>query len=210
MADMPKHRMSARLLFVLFLAALLFVSPGVRGLATQAAASAPAVRLVRPDQGTPAPGAVAGVRNFTRVDATIAIGGALSPEAVAAIKQAGFKSIVNLRLESEPGANVAEERKAAEAAGLRYIYLPFANAMPDASKLTEFLKVVAVPGNQPMLLHCASGARASMFWAAKRVMLDGWTVDRAMDELPNLARNVGWPLRAFFIDYFKSHGKTRP
>ena len=37
-----------------------------------------------------------------------------------------------------------------------------------------------------MMLHCASGGRASMFWAVKRVMIDGWTVDKAMSELPDL------------------------
>jgi protein tyrosine phosphatase (PTP) superfamily phosphohydrolase (DUF442 family) len=61
-----------------------------------------------------------------------------------------------------------------------------------------------------MLLHCTSGGRASMFWAIKRVMIDGWTVDRAMNELPDLAKNVGEPLRAFTLDYLKNHGKTRP
>ena len=212
MADMPKHALSARWLFVFVLAAFLLSAPGARTSAAQAATSAQAVQQTPPAQNAaPAPAeTVAGVRNYTRVDATIACGGAPSSEAYAALKQAGFKSIVNLRPESEPGANVAEERKAAEAAGFRYIHIPFASATPDASKLDEFLKAYAQVENQPMLLHCASGGRASMFWAVKRVMVDGWDVDKAMGELPDLAKNVGGPLRAFVLDYFKSHGKTRP
>jgi uncharacterized protein (TIGR01244 family) len=205
---MTKHAMSVRSLFVLIIAAFLLAAPGARGGLAQAAAGTPLTPQAKPDQA--APDTVAGVRNFTRVDATIACGGALSPESFAALKQAGFKSIVNLRPESEPGANVAEERKAAEAAGLRYIHVPFASAAPDAARLDEFLKAFALEENQPMMLHCASGGRASMFWAVKRVMVDGWTVDKAMDELPDLARNVGGPLRTFFLDYFKAHGKTRP
>jgi hypothetical protein len=35
-------------------------------------------------------------------------------------------------------------------------------------------------------------------------------VDKAMNELPDLAKNVGGPLRTFILEYFKSHGKTRP
>ncbi len=208
MADMSKHTMSVNSFLVSALAACLFVASGAPVASAQAAASAPAVQQAPPDQA--APGTVAGVRNFTRVDATIACGGSLSPEAYAALKQAGFKSIVNLRPESEPGANTAEEQKAAEAAGIRYIHLPFGSAAPDATKLDEFLKVSTLPENQPMLLHCASGARASMFWAVKRVMLDDWPVEKAMNELPDLARNVGGPLRTFILDYLKSHGKTRP
>ncbi len=210
MADMTKHAMSVRPLFVLALAAFLWVAPGARIVPAQAAAAVPSVQQGRPDQAAPAPETVAGVRNFTRVDATIACGGAFTPEAIAALKQAGFKSIVNLRTESEPGANVAEEQKAAETAGFRYIHIPFASATPDAARVDEFLKAVVLPENQPMMLHCASGGRASMFWAAKRVMVDGWTVDKAMEELPDLAKNVGGPLRTFFMEYFKSHGKTRP
>ena len=46
-----------------------------------------------------------------------------------------------------------------------------------------------------------------MFWAIKRVMVDGWPVDQAMAELPSLSQNVGEPLRAFVRDYLKQHGK---
>lgn len=164
----------------------------------------------KPEQAAPVKDAVAGVRNFTKIDSTIACGGALSPEAFAALKQAGYKSVVNLRTEFEPGADPEEERKAAKDAGLTYIHLPFVNASPDPSKLDEFLKVVTLPVNQPMMLHCASGGRASMFWAVKRVMIDGWPVEKAMSELPDLSKNVPQPLRDFMTGYLKAHGKTRP
>jgi uncharacterized protein (TIGR01244 family) len=158
----------------------------------------------------PATVAVAGVRNFTKVDSTIACGGALSPEAFEALKQAGYRSIVNLRGATEAGNNVEEARKAADAAGLVYIHLPFVPATPDLTMLDEFLKAVVKPENLPMMLHCASGGRASMFWAVKRVMIDGWPIDKAMSEVPDLSKNVSEPSRAIFLDYLKAHGKTRP
>ncbi len=150
---------------------------------------------------------IPGVRNFTRVDPTFACGGALSPDAMAGIKQAGFKSIVNLRAANEEGANVAAETKSAQDAGVNYIWLPFVTASPDASQVDAFLAAVAEPANQPMLLHCTSGGRASMFWAIKRVMLDGWPVDKAMGELPDLSKNVSAPLKAFTLDYIEQHRK---
>ena len=158
--------------------------------------------------GRPAPASeIPGVRNFTRVDPTFACGGALSPDAMTSIKQAGFKSIVNLRAANEEGANVEAETKSAQDAGVKYIWLPFVTASPDASKVDDFLKAVADPANQPMLLHCTSGGRASMFWAIKRVRLDGWPVDKAMGELPDLSKNVSAPLKAFTLDYLEQHGK---
>jgi uncharacterized protein (TIGR01244 family) len=210
MTGMTKHAMPVRSLSVLILSGFLVVAPGARVVPAQAATGSPSTAQAQAAQATPQTDTVAGVRNYTKVDATIACGGALSPEAFAALKQAGFKSIVNLRLDSEPGANVAEEQKAAGAAGLRYIHLPFGGATPDASRLDEFLKTVVLPENQPMMLHCAGGGRAAMFWAVKRVMVDGWPVDKAMNELPGLAKIMPQSLHTFALDYLKSHGKTRP
>jgi uncharacterized protein (TIGR01244 family) len=154
--------------------------------------------------------AVAGILNYTKVDATFACGGALSPEAIAAVTQAGYKSLVNLRAATEQGANLEEEEQAAKAAGIAYLHLPFTTATPDPANVDAFLAAVVRPENQPMLLHCATGARASIFWAIKRVMIDGWPVDRAMAELPQLGAHVSPALRAFALDYLKAHGKTRP
>jgi uncharacterized protein (TIGR01244 family) len=210
MTGMTKHAMSIRSLPILTIALLFVFGPSAGLVRAQAATPSPSAPQARTDQAAPTKDAVAGVRSYTKVDATIACGGALSPEAFAALKQAGYKSIVNLRAESEPGANVAEEQKAAEAEGIRYFHLPFSNATPDAAQLDEFLKIVALPENQPMMLHCASGGRASMFWAVKRAMIDGWPIDKAMNELPDLVKNISGPTRTFILDYLKSHGKTRP
>jgi uncharacterized protein (TIGR01244 family) len=158
----------------------------------------------------PAKDAVAGVRNFTKVDATIACGGAVTPEGFAALKQAGFASVVSLRAATEQGVNIESDQKAATEAGLKYYHLPFVTATPDAARLDEFLKLVAMPENQPMMLHCASGGRASMFWAAKRAVVDHWPIEKALGELPDLSKNVSEPLRTFVTDYIKAHAKGRP
>jgi uncharacterized protein (TIGR01244 family) len=187
------------LLLLLFVIALC-VAPSASQAPAQQAAPASA----------PAAGAVPGVRNFTKVDSTLACGGAVTEEAFAALKQAGYKSVVNLRGATEQGNDVEAAKKAAEAAGLTYFHLPFVATAPDMTMLDEFLKLVVKPENQPMMLHCASGGRASMFWAVKRVMIDGWSVDKAMNELPDLSKNVNPTSRALFLDYLKAHGKVRP
>jgi len=189
-------RSSLLLLFVLALC----VAPG--------ASQAPAPQAAQ--ASAPAAAAVPGVRNFTKVDSTIACGGAVTAEAFEAVKQAGYKSVVNLRGASEPGNDVEAAKKAAEAAGLTYFHLPFVPATPDMTMLDEFLKIVMKPENQPMMLYCTLGGRASMFWAVKRVMIDGWPIDKAMNELPELSKNVSQLTRALFLDYLKAHGKVRP
>ena len=68
---------------------------------------------------------VAGIRNLARLETTVACAGAITADAVPEIKKMGFVSIVNLRLATEPGAEVEKEAAAAKAAGLRYIHVPF-------------------------------------------------------------------------------------
>jgi uncharacterized protein (TIGR01244 family) len=187
------------LLVLVFLFALVVAPNAHQAVPSQAAQVQP-----------PAKDAVAGVRNFTKADATVACGGALTLEAYEALRQAGYKSVVNVRLASESGVNIEEAKKAAESAGLVYIHLPFNNAAPDTAVLDEFLKAVVKPENLPMMLHCGSGTRVSMFWAVKRVMIDGWTTEKAMGELPDLSKNLPQTLRTFMLDYLKAHGKNRP
>ena len=46
---------------------------------------------------------VAGIRNYSRVDATVGCGGATDPAAMKALKAEGYVSVINLRLANEPG-----------------------------------------------------------------------------------------------------------
>ncbi len=121
-----------------------------------------------------------GTSHFTRVDATVACGGSTEPEAFAALAADGFRSVINLRLPTEPG--VAEEAEVVEAAGLRYVHLPLDGAAPDPAVAERFLDVIADPTLAPVYIHCASANRVGAVWAIKRVVHDGWTRERALEE----------------------------
>ena len=123
---------------------------------------------------------VPGVVNFTQVDATVACGGETSPDAIAALAQQGFTSVVNLRLPTEPG--VPEEAATVEAAGLRYFHLPMNPNAPEVETVERFLDVAADTSNQPVFIHCASANRVGAVWAIKRVVQDGWTREQAIQE----------------------------
>ena len=146
----------------------------------------------------------AGIRNFSRVDATVACGGAVDPTAIAALKQDGFVSIINFRLASEEGANVEQERAASQAAGLKYIYLPFNVSSPDPKVVDSFLAAVADKSNQPVFIHCGSANRVGGMWMIKRVLQDKWSMDRAKEEAVAIGLNAP-PLIAFVTDYIKTH-----
>ena len=149
---------------------------------------------------------VPGVTNFARLETTVACAGAVTPAAVAQIKKMGFKAIFNLRLPTEQGADIEAEATAAKEAGINFVHLPLSGSAPDTAVIDKFLKTIAEPGNQPALIHCASGNRASALWLIKRVMLDGWDNDRALAEATELgAMSAG--MRTFALDYIKTHKK---
>lgn len=147
---------------------------------------------------------VPGVVNFARVETTVACAGATSPEGVAEVKKLGYASIINLRVATEPGANVDAEAAAAKTAGITFVHLPFNAAAPDPTLIDNFLKAVTEPANQPAFIHCASANRAAALWLIKRVEVDKWDVDRAAAEAAALGL-TNPSLKAFALDYIASH-----
>ena len=147
---------------------------------------------------------IPGIRNYSRVDATVGCGGATDPAAMTALRKEGYVSVINLRLATEEGANVDAGRAAAKAAGLKYIHLPFNTAMPDPKVVDSFLAAVADRSNQPVYIHCGSANRVGGVWMIKRVLQDKWPLDRALTE----ARAIGLSnaaLETFATDYIDSH-----
>ena len=146
---------------------------------------------------------VAGVRNFARLETTVACAGATSAEALPEIKKMGFVSVINLRLATESGAEVEKEEAAAKAAGLRYFHVPFAGK-PDPKAAEAFLTAITTPGAEPAFIHCAGGNRAATMWLIKRIAVDKWDEERAVQEAAALGQ-TNPELRAFAIEYAKSH-----
>lgn len=147
---------------------------------------------------------VPGVTNFARLETTVACGGATTPEAVPEIKKMGYAAIVNMRVATEPGANVDGEAAAAKSAGINFIHIPFNGSSPDPAVADEFLKVIGAPENNPAYIHCASGNRVSAMWMIKRMVVDHWDTDKAYTEAAALGLTSP-ALKQFAVDYAQSH-----
>lgn len=112
------------------------------GCLTAAAATA---QVVRQD--------VPGIRNFAKVETTVACAGAIRSDAIPEIKKMGYASIINLRLPTEEGADIEGNIAAAKAAGIPYYHIPFSGAKPDPAVVDTFLKTITAPGVQPAFIH---------------------------------------------------------
>jgi uncharacterized protein (TIGR01244 family) len=176
--------------------------------ARPAAAAQPAPAAAKAKPGAPAleKPSVEGIRNFTRVDATVGCAGATSSAALAELKRQGFAAVVNLRLASEPTADVYASMEAASRVGLRYIHLPFDSGKPDPAVADRFLAAVTDRANQPVFIHCGGGGRAGALWFVKRVVVDRWPEDRAMAEAEAIGLTNA-ALKTWLTEYVKTRGK---
>jgi uncharacterized protein (TIGR01244 family) len=153
-----------------------------------------------PQSSQPSQPSIEGVRNYTKIDATIGCAGATDAKALASIAKLGYKAVLNLREATESGVNIDESRAAAETAGLKYIHLPFKGSEPDPKVADEFLKVVADTTNQPLFIHCGSANRVGAMWLIKRMVVDKWTEERAVAEAKAIGLSSA-ALQKFALDY---------
>ena len=89
----------------------------------------------------------------------------IAPEDIAAIKEAGYTTVLCNRPDMEVPAplQAAAMRAAVEAAGLTFVANPFTNGMltQDVLDLQE-ATLKDAPG--PVLAYCASGTRSTILW----------------------------------------------
>ena len=162
-------------------------------LGAQAAMTGAQGQVVRED--------VEGIRNFAQIESVVACAGAIVPGSVAQIADMGFRSIVNLQRATEESANVEEESVAAEAAGIRYVHLPFGGPDFDPAVADRFLEAIVEPDTAPAFIHCGGGGRAATMWFIKRVMVDGWDLDAALAEATGLGMNPEGGSGQFGLNY---------
>lgn len=148
----------------------------------------------------------AGIVNFTKVDAVVACGGATETSALDGLAKDGFKSVINLRLATEANANIELNASHAKALGLNYIHIPFNGQQPDPKAVDQFLAAIANKANQPVYVHCGSASRVGSMWMVKRVLQDGWTIEKATEEAKLIGLR-GEPLEKFALSYIESHKK---
>jgi uncharacterized protein (TIGR01244 family) len=92
----------------------------------------------------------------------------LAPDAMAALAEAGFKSVINNRPDFEGGTDQptsAQMEAAAEAAGLVYAFLPVAPGYQSPEEIARFAELLATLP-RPILAFCRSGTRSGKLFRA--------------------------------------------
>ncbi len=99
---------------------------------------------------------------YREISNDYSVSGQITPEEVAAVKAAGFRSVICNRPDDEqPGQPSAASVKAAvEAAGLEFRYIPVVSGQITADNVADM--AVALDEMQgPVFAYCRSGARCT-------------------------------------------------
>lgn len=113
----------------------------------------------------------------------------IEPSDLAAIKAAGYVTVIDNRPDGEipPHQHTAAMRAAAEALGLAFVANPVIGGMLTRDNVTtQGAAIAASPG--PVFAYCASGNRSSIVWALSQAG------KRPVDDLVGLPARYGYQL----------------
>jgi protein-tyrosine phosphatase len=120
-----------------------------------------------------------------------------------ALAALGVTTIIDLREDSK-----SVSRGYAEAAGLKYVNIKIdGHGQPSDGDVVEFLKVLDESPDAKVYVHCAGGRhRTGSMIAVYRMVREGWTLDRAYDEMlayDFYTRNGHKGFKTFVEDYWQ-------
>src|SRR5262245_60837725 len=99
------------------------------------------------------------IPNYRLIRPGLAAAGQPTADALRSLKQQGFRTVINLRLDTEAG--VKDEKALAEAEGLRYVSVPIAASSLTQEQVDAVAKALDDPAAGGTLLHCGSANRVA-------------------------------------------------
>jgi len=141
------------------------------------------------------------------LDESFTTGGQPTAEAYIKAAASGFRSILSLRTGNE-GIDLARERTLVESNKLRYFNIPVDSSAARPEQADEFLRLTRDKANHPMLINCATANRVGAFVMILRVLDQGWSEERALEEATRIGLTSDG-LKKFSKDYIAQHKAKR-
>lgn len=124
-----------------------------------------------------------------QISDTYSVSPQISPEDVAALREAGFVMVLCNRPDEEnpPALQADAMRQAVEAEGLRFEVLPLTHQTMNAENILRQQELIESAGG-PVLAYCASGTRSTVVWALGQAPVQG------ADKVIETARSAGYDI----------------
>jgi protein tyrosine/serine phosphatase len=151
------------------------------------------------------------IANFGQVDEGYYRGARPRDHDYADLAALGIRTVIDLTGDSDTDA---AEPWLVKRAGMKSFRLPMSTqSRPRSEDVALFLRLVNDPANRPVFVHCVGGRhRTGTMTAVYRMTEDGWTADRAYQEMKKF-RFEGFPdhpvLRRFVFDYYAQLERAR-
>jgi uncharacterized protein (TIGR01244 family) len=137
----------------------------------------------------------------------VVLAGRLHADAESALR-ARDAVVIDLRTAAE---GVVEESHALWRAGIAYINLPTTGTAPAAADVALFSDILAANQAHPVVVHCQTGNRAALMWAAHRLDA-GASVEAALAELRGITikPQIEQAIRDYAASRAGEHAETTP
>jgi len=158
--------------------------------------------------GTPNPARVR-IGNFGKINDNYYRGAQPGTRDYSDLASIGVKTVIDLTRDGR-----SDEQGLVESAGMKFYRIPLTTSdRPSDDAIEQFLKVVNDPANFPVFVHCQGGRhRTGVMTAVYRMTQNGWTADRAYEEMKQY-HFEGFPshpvLKKFVFDYYTQMNKLQ-
>ena len=108
------------------------------------------------------------IYKFLRLSDSVGTAGQPNASQFTAIKDAGYRIVVNLAVPDSPQA-VANERELVAAQGLEYVHIPVLWDNPQVENALRFFATMQANTGKKIFVHCIANMRVSAFMYLYRV-----------------------------------------
>lgn len=145
------------------------------------------------------------VGNFARVDDGVFRGAQPDRAGFASLREFGIRTVVNLRDFHSDRVSRSAAGQAPEGLDLVEIEMDALvdSDPPSRRDVERFFEVVSDPARRPVFIHCAHGKdRTGTMCALYRIEIQGWTPERAFDEMQAFGfHDIYVDLKRFVLGY---------